>query len=212
MEAKTMTGSSSPPADILAEAIRLSGAQDWVALSHLVRGHPVLVDALDDFGQVLLARVIYSAPLEVLDHLVASGADLNHLDSEGVGLLHALVVQDSPNLERLRWALSRGAAADGRSGLGWTPMHFVAERGTGDAASLLVEFGADVNARTLQDGSAKTPLMVAARAGNVDVIGFLLEHGADPDLKDKRHRTAYDYARFVSGRRVKDVLRRWRQT
>jgi len=58
-----------------------------------------------------------------------------------------------------------------------------------EIAKLLIDAGADVNAR---DKHLFTPLHEAARVGNVQVAVLLLEHGARVDAVDDRGATPFD--------------------
>jgi len=59
-----------------------------------------------------------------------------------------------------------------------TPLQIAAYFGALDAARLLIEHGADVNAHTRLRA---TPLHLAAGMGRTSMVQFLLEKGADPD-------------------------------
>ena len=59
----------------------------------------------------------------------------------------------------------------------WTELHEAAKRGHLDTARLLLERGADPNAR--EPGDNTTPLHWAAAHGHVDVVRALLDAGAD---------------------------------
>ena len=57
---------------------------------------------------------------------------------------------------------------------------------------LLLAAGANVDK---QNDYGSTPLIYAASNGKIEVVKELLKAGANKKLKDKRGRTAYDYAR-----------------
>jgi ankyrin repeat protein len=64
----------------------------------------------------------------------------------------------------------------------YTPLHWAAYHGHTHVARILIEHGAEVNARALDRA---TPLHLAAWLGKTEVAGLLLRNGADPDAKDE---------------------------
>ncbi len=76
--------------------------------------------------------------------------------------------------------------------LGTTPLHHMASRGEEDTVRLLLEKGADPNARA--HTSLETPLHWAVRdRARVSLIEVLLKFGADPTCKDSQGETPIDY-------------------
>ena len=67
-----------------------------------------------------------------------------------------------------------------------------AAAGRTDNARLLLDQGADVNARS---DTSQTPLMMAAKSGKKDTVKFLLEKGADADVRDQAGNRALEYAK-----------------
>ena len=62
----------------------------------------------------------------------------------------------------------------------WTPMTFAANNGHFDIVKMLIDAGADVNAR---DTDEWTPLHFAARYASSDVVKMLIEAGADVNAR-----------------------------
>jgi ankyrin repeat protein len=60
-----------------------------------------------------------------------------------------------------------------------TPLFYVRSK---EMAELLIDHGADINAKAFND---KTPLLMAATASNKEVVDVLLTKGADPNAKTK---------------------------
>lgn len=74
---------------------------------------------------------------------------------------------------------------------GYTALHYVAQFGNVEAAKLLVEKGADVNAVNVLDN---TPLMFAAGYLGKDLVVYLLAHRADPNIKNHWGSTAFNFS------------------
>lgn len=70
---------------------------------------------------------------------------------------------------------------------GSTPLHFVAAKGDMAMVQMLVDFGADVNARDKEDVGGYTPLHYAVQMNNYEVVELLLVNGANPNLADVKH-------------------------
>jgi uncharacterized Zn finger protein (UPF0148 family)/uncharacterized protein (DUF433 family) len=72
-----------------------------------------------------------------------------------------------------------------------TALVWAAGKGDMEAIGLLLERGADVNAR---NPGGHTPLTAAATAGHTDAVKLLLNEGADPNSKKVYHRSALELA------------------
>ena len=84
--------------------------------------------------------------------------------------------------KNLRALLDAGADPNASDWLGKTALHFAAEKGDLEAAQLLIERGADINAVEAEYRS--TPLAEAAGSGQIGMARLLLENGADPHIPD----------------------------
>mmetsp|Transcript_78493 Transcript_78493/g.138211 ORF Transcript_78493/g.138211 Transcript_78493/m.138211 type:complete len:485 (+) Transcript_78493:89-1543(+) len=76
--------------------------------------------------------------------------------------------------------LKAGAGVNLPDEHGWTPLHWAAIGCHLDVTQVLIQFGADLDARTPDNQS--TPLMLAADEGDMRVAQLLLESGAHPYL------------------------------
>jgi ankyrin repeat protein len=107
--------------------------------------------------------------------------------------LHSGVI--SGNFEMVRILIEYDPPAiNARDGTGWTPLHWATEDHNfqdGSVLRLLLEHGADINARC-QIG--RTPLHVATYNGALGVVRVLLEHGADVEAKNNDGQTASQVA------------------
>jgi ankyrin repeat protein len=72
-----------------------------------------------------------------------------------------------------------------------TPLHLAAMHGHAEAATLLLDDGADINARNT---AGMTALHLAAKQGFSDIVKVLLSHKPDLNIKDSRGWTPLDWA------------------
>jgi ankyrin repeat protein len=78
-------------------------------------------------------------------------------------------------------------------------------RGLTAETSLLLRYGADVNAR---DGKGDTPLHYALREGASYMVSLLLEKGADPNIADHRGASGLAIAQSVDSQ-LEQMVRRY---
>lgn len=81
------------------------------------------------------------------------------------------LIQRSDNEGDLLRVLDVGFPVDQRDGTGWTALHHAAHMGRRDCLATLLEYGADVNARTTREG--QTALFLASRGGHLPCLQIL---------------------------------------
>ena len=97
----------------------------------------------------------------------------------------------------------------------WTPLHYTSSgfrpplmpqnmcQSFPDVARLLLEHGADLNART-NDG--RTPSYIAAACGMAEVVRVLLEHGANVGVENNKGMTPYQAASVMRDNEIMKLL------
>jgi ankyrin repeat protein len=214
-----------------AEFIEAVKNGDRDAVERLLANDPGLLRARDDQGVSAILLAHYHGKDEVARVLLARGGELDIFEAATAGdadRVRALVAADrslanawSPDgffplglaafFKRPAVAkvlLEHGA--DPRMGskpAGFTPLHSAVADDAGsdveDLVRMLLEAGADPNARSATEG---TPLHTAAFTGNVAVTETLLKAGADPEARDRKGYLPLDYARDQSHPEVAALL------
>jgi hypothetical protein len=178
-------------------------AEKEAEVRQLLEGNPALANARDDDGSILQWALgsagtdgdLGKKSQKLAELLIAKGADVNALDSDGVPLLirFAVFAQTVPMEILLKGKAGVNAKEEET---GRTALHHVAllvenpvdarpdperlER-TLHAARALVKAGAGVNTK---DASGVTPLMATAFLGNLKMTELLIASGADVNTKD----------------------------
>jgi ankyrin repeat protein len=138
----------------------------------MVSAEPGLASARDAQGLSALMRARYRLDTALLDAVMNGDPALDVFDAASVA-----------DVERLRQLLDADPSlATAFSGDGFTALHFPAFFGGVEPARLLIERGADVDARG-RGWMTGTPLNSAASGRHADVAHLLLDAGADPDAR-----------------------------
>ena len=95
------------------------------------------------------------------------------------------------NVPVAKFLLEKGATVDARDKEGVTPLMWAVNRDKLALVQLLVDAGADVNAKDRQKYNESTVIMYAQRR---DVAELLLKHDADPSVCNAAGETAWEYA------------------
>lgn len=190
------------------QAIDLPDDSGMTALHWTVlRGHEVCARLLLDRGaEVDVKQKGLNTPLLLAaasghDHLarllLLRGADIKVVNHRGFNAVFMAVLCGHAS-KGLPWLLqllhARGLDLNYTDRSGATPLHLCAERNLARPVRMLVDAGADVNARHAV--TQLTPLQMAcsSKSPDVETIRSFLDQGAYPNWKDFQGRTAFDLA------------------
>lgn len=192
-----------------------AGLGDLAQVQRLVTAKPVLVQQRGPGGATALH---FATTAPVATYLLAQGADVAAADDRGrspllwqaenqavVAVLaaHGAIVSDIFLACALGDVAQVARLLDADPGLvhqhkdprTGTPLHVAADKGRLAVAELLLQRGAQVNAKT--DLGAITPMHDAAFSGQTTMVASLLAHGADPNACDAEfNATPLKWARF----------------
>jgi ankyrin repeat protein len=164
-------------------ALEISTRADDIGLTRLLLEY--------EAGNISLALRVAARPsstnMELVELLLASGAEIGHLVDDSGNDYKDMTALDNAasgaHLDILRLFLENrtGLTADEKS----RALQVAVDCGKLDAARLLLDHGADVNAAPVAylDGTRKTALQAAASNSNLKMVQFLLEADAHVESK-----------------------------
>lgn len=118
----------------------------------------------------------------LLANLITAGGNVNSLDNDGTAPLDSAVLLASETV--VRRLLENEAETKHRNLEAWTALHLATITGNAVLAGLLLDYGADIGARSSSAGLEKQPFHYAVLLGHVCVSKLLQEHSADLDSGD----------------------------
>jgi ankyrin repeat protein len=146
------------------------------------------------YNVVIGACMMGNEDPQILDMVLAAGANVNHLDPRGGSAIFLCAQHGRPEFMKILFRY--GASCSPRPAIGHDaaqrrnsdPIHIAASRNHVSSVVELLTHGADPNAK--MTGSDITPLSLAAEAGFVECVKVLLDFKADPNAKDASGVTA----------------------
>jgi ankyrin repeat protein len=154
-------------------AFELLQAGDADGLRRLLEQDPASSDARDATGVSLLMHSLYRGRRDLAELIASKKKALDIFEATSLG-----------RLDRLKEHLRDAAAINSRSKDGFTALHFACFFGQPEAARLLLESGAAVDA-VAANPTHVMPLHSAASARNLEAARLLLERAA-PSIVNAR--------------------------
>jgi ankyrin repeat protein len=120
-----------------------------------------------------ISTAIMLSPIRFIRQLLDLGADANFKADDGFPALIDVIDVDRPDkVDVMRLLLHYGASVDQRGVNDWTPLHYAVAQRNLQAVKLLLEHGADPQARTRIDDYS-TPLEDARAAGFTEAAALM---------------------------------------
>ena len=148
-------------------------AGDVDGVLRLLDSEPGCAEARDSNGVSLLMQALYRGQRDLAKTVAARKKALDIFEAAALG-----------SLDRLKELASNKAAVNAHSGDGFTALHFTCFFGQAEAARVLIEAGAVVDA-VASNAMKVMPLHSAASARNVEAARHLLEHGAPVNARQQ---------------------------
>ncbi len=143
---------------------------------------------------ILRVSAVILVSVIIIGTFAGSGFDAKVMADDESELFAAI---ESHNNEAFEEVLSRGVNIEARSPNNCTPLMYAAATNNVEAAKILLERGAEVDAKgfTSRDGTAdSTALILAAETGSLELAELLIEKGADVNYINSFNRTALFWA------------------
>lgn len=155
--------------DALIDAVK---AGDLDAVNQFLLEDPALAGARLVSGESPVMAALYRGHLAVADALVDAGAEIDVFAAAATG-----------RMTDLRRAVADGSTLNAHAYDGWTPLHLAAFFGRLDAARLLLDAGAEIQAVS-RNSLGNTPLHAATAGKHAAVALLLIARGASGQAVD----------------------------
>jgi len=146
---------------------------DAEGLRQILEQDPTASDARDATGVSLLMHSLYRGRRDLAELIASKKKALDIFEATAIG-----------RLDRVKECLRDTSAINSRSKDGFTALHFACFFGQPEAARLLLESGAAVDA-VAANPTEVMPLHSAASARNLEAARLLLEHGAPVNARQQ---------------------------
>jgi len=194
--------------DISKKAFKAAGKGNLSVLQGILENYPDMIDIMDERGLTLLHWAVSHQRKEVVNYLIAKGANLEIRAPTGWTMLHYSALEGYNDIAKL--LIDGGAEINTRDREGNTPLHYSAMNSYCllDITEALISKGGDVNAKNLLE---QTPLHAVAQCAfeeeNVlETIRLLIRHSKDVNALDIFGCTPLFYANELGHKQKSQLL------
>lgn len=212
----------------LSEFFEAIKADDIFGLTMMINQDESLLNAVNENGLPAILFAIYYGRKEVALLFVQSGAKVDLFTAAALNDLKRLEKALSANPDSIAeysvdgwtalhlaafyrqkdavvYLLDKGANPNlrSRNNMSNLPIHAAAAGGNREILAMLIDRGADINAR--QHGGW-TPLHSSAQSGDAETVKLLLSRGAEVDAQAENGQTALDLAMTKGFQSIVDLL------
>jgi len=149
-----------------------------------------------------LHNAAYNGHNDVVELLIANGAEVNGKNQLGFVPLHSAASQDQT--ETVKLLVANGADINVKNSSGYTPLALVACRAYEEVVKVLLANGADVSTT---DNYGRTPLYRAVGwYGNKEIAEMLIANGAKVNVRDNHNQTPLYWAAAATHKDIVEML------
>ena len=157
---------------MLEQLMEAARTGDVKTIHLLLQQNPELANAMLPSGESPLTAALYYGKQSAVEALLDCGVKVSIHEAAALGDVDTLAY-----MLDLEQRLIAEISFDG-----WTPLHLACFFGGYEAVELLIERGADVNARS-QNGMTNMPIHAAVAGKRTAIVSLLLSKGADPNVQ-----------------------------
>lgn len=207
-DAKVLAGSPPPFGGETSALMRAAVRPGNIATVRMLLDSGAAANLSDSQGTTALHRAAAVGDTEIMTLLISKGADVNAPAKANAAITPLMAAVMSRKPAAVRLLIAKGATVNTATPTdnparvkngpidlgGQTALHFAAPYGPPEIIKLLLDAGANVNAKDIQ---GMTPLMwsIASDYQNPEITRMLLARGADSSIKSRDGQTALALAR-----------------